>query len=236
MSGNMSGDSDEWVQPGCPEDDYQTVDLDLSSDTGGAPEPVPDSGWLVTAPSPSREPTQLPRRRGSVRRRVPLRGWAGLAAVAAVTVGVVIATRGPHDPGTGAPAPTSASAAPVGACAGLSGAVITDRAGDPSTLPGVIATFEDAYYTQRSAESAMKVVAPESGITHQSLADGIATIPLGTTYCVAIDPVAPVAQSTASVHIVELRPDGKRVDYLQVINTITGPGGGLLISHVQGQG
>ncbi|MDN2500328.1 hypothetical protein FHY52_27115 [Nocardia nova] len=99
----------------------------------------------------------------------------------------------------------------------------------------MIATFEDAYYRLRSAEAAVQVLALETGITLESLAAGIATIPLGTTYCVAI---TPVTSNTANVHIVELHPDHKRVDYLQVINTIPapGPGSGLLISHVQEQG
>ena len=77
------------------------------------------------------------------------------------------------------------------------------------------------------------MIAPESGITQQALAAGIATIPAGTRYCVA---VTPITLNTANVHLVELHPDRKRVDYRQVINTISGPSGGLLSSHVQEQG
>ncbi|WP_280382926.1 hypothetical protein [Nocardia wallacei] len=242
MSGNTS-DSDEWAWLNTPPPPAE----ESGSDPVPDPRPgidstserlLPEQDWVGTLPA-DLPPSSSPRRGRwrELARQVPVRAVAGLAAVIAVAVGVVVAARGPHGPEPEAPAPTSASATPAAdACAGLSGTEVTDRAGDRTTLPGVIATFEHAYYTQRSADAAMTVVAPESGITVQSLADGIATIPVGTLHCVAITPATPVSQSTASVHIVELRPDGKRVDYLQVINTITGPDGGLLISHVQGQG
>ncbi len=241
MPHNMSGEGDMWDLPRDPSDADQPVEVDLDAGSGGAPEPAPGTAWLVTPPSPGDEPSLPPGRRPGGVRRVPLRAWAGLAAVAAVLVGVVAAVHAPHRPvggGTGAvTASTVDSAASVaaGACAGLSGTVVTDDPGDPATVPGVIATFEDAYYTQRSAEAAMKVIAPEAGITQQALADGIATVPVGTTYCVAI---TPVTLNTATVHIAETHPDGKRVDYLQVINTIPAPapGGSLLISHFQAQG
>ncbi|WP_439956857.1 hypothetical protein, partial [Nocardia miyunensis] len=136
-------------------------------------------------------------------------------------------------PGTAAATPVSTTQG-AGACAGLSGTVVTDRAGDTTTVPGVIASFEVAYYTQRSAAAAMRVLAPESGITTESLAAGIATIPVGTVFCLA---VTPLSLNAANVHLVEVHPDHKRVDYLQVINVVSGsPGGGLLISHVQEQG
>ncbi|OXR40315.1 hypothetical protein B7C42_07576 [Nocardia cerradoensis] len=112
---------------------------------------------------------------------------------------------------------------------------MTRRAGRPDTIAGVIATFEFDYYVARDAEKAMALVSPDAGMTQQGLAEGIATIPLGATHCVAI---TPVTTNTANAHIAELHPDGRRVDYLQVINTVSAPapGGGLLISHVQEQG
>ncbi|WP_040830366.1 hypothetical protein [Nocardia jiangxiensis] len=227
MPGNEFDDQDELT--------LTPADPDADSGAGDMPEPVPDLAWLATGSG--REPSPPPPRRRGIMRRVPLRGWAALAAVVAVTVGVVAGAQDPHHPAgtraSEASAPTSTSTAGVGVCAGLSGAVVTEHGGDPATVPGVIAAFEDAYYTQRSAEAAMRVVAPESGITQQALAAGIATIPAGTRYCVA---VTPITVNTANVHLVEVHPDRKRVDYLQVINTISGPGGGLLISHVQEQG
>ncbi|MBY8855388.1 hypothetical protein K7711_02760 [Nocardia sp. CA2R105] len=230
LPGNEFDDQDEPLT-------LTPADLDGGAGAGDVPEPVPDLAWLATEPAPGREPSPPPSRRRGTMRRVPLRCWAALAAVAAVTVGVVAGAHGPHHPAgtqaSAASAPTSTSTAGVGVCAGLSGAVVTEHGGDPATVPGVIATFEDAYYTQRNAEAAMRVVAPESGITQQSLAAGIATIPAGTLHCVA---VTPITVNTANVHLVEVHPDRKRVDYLQVINTISGPSGGLLISHVQEQG
>ncbi|MDR7172877.1 hypothetical protein J2W56_006643 [Nocardia kruczakiae] len=233
MPGNTSSDDEDWDRPKIS----PVNDLGAGSDTGRVHEPVPDLDWLVPEPSSGSIPSPPAMHLRGLTRRLPARGWAALAAAIAILVGAAVAVHGGHQPprggGTG-PVMTSVSAA-AGACAGLSGTVVTDRGGDRATVVGVIATFEDAYYRLRSAEAAMQVLAPETGITAQSLAAGIDTIPVGTTYCVAI---TPVTSNTANVHIVELHPDHKRVDYLQVINTIPAPGlgGGLLISHVQEQG
>ncbi|MQY23014.1 hypothetical protein [Nocardia macrotermitis] len=237
MPENTSDDSDEYIPVDIPPAPHRPGGPD-SLRIGDALEPMADSAWLVPAPStPPGEPASSPGPGRGFPGRVSLRGWAGLAAVVAVAVGVVVGAQGPRPAAThagagGSTTPSSASAA-AGACAGLSGRVVTDRGGDRSTVPGVIATFEDAYYTQRNAEAAVRVVAPESGITQQALAAGIDSIPVGTVHCVAI---TPVTANTATVHLVELHADGKRVDYLQVINTISGPNGSLLISHVQEQG
>ncbi|WP_040693753.1 hypothetical protein [Nocardia vinacea] len=170
--------------------------------------------------------------------RVPGRVWAALAATVAVVIGGVGVwgndSRDPADPVHATAVPATTTVVVEGACTGLSGTVVTDRPGDTTaTVAGVIASFEAAYYAQRSAEAAMRVLAPESGITGDGLAAGIASIPAGTTHCVA---VTPISETTANVHVVELHPDRQRVDYLQVINTRAGEGGGLLISNVQGQG
>ncbi|MBW0273101.1 hypothetical protein ATM97_23740 [Nocardia sp. MH4] len=132
-------------------------------------------------------------------------------------------------------APPSSTTTAQGPCTGLTGTVVTDRAGDRATLEGVIASFEAAYYIDRNAAKAMLLLAPETGITVEGLAAGIATIPPGTRHCVAITPIAP---TTATVHIVELHPDRTRTDYLQLINTrpATDPGGALVISNFQKQG
>ncbi|PPJ27799.1 hypothetical protein C5E45_16515 [Nocardia nova] len=164
-----------------------------------------------------------------------------MAALAAVIAGVLAATHASHEDrphvsgvsATAAGPPASTATAASGPCAGLSGAVVTTRAGKTDTIAGLIATFEADYYIERSAAKAIQLVTSETGITEQGLADGIASIPMGTTHCVAI---TPLTTNTATAHLVELHPDGRRVDYLQVVNTIPGPGGGLLISHVQEQG
>ncbi|WP_067902632.1 hypothetical protein [Nocardia vaccinii] len=239
MSGNTSGEDDQWAWLDTPPDPDQLsevtdpgVDIDLVAEPT-----VPQENWDEVVPTDPGPDASEPRAAwGRFARRVPVRGVAGLAAVLAVVVWVVVGAHAPHHPsggGTGTKTASMSASATAGVCAGLSGTVVTEHGGDPATVPGVIATFEDAYYTQRNAEAAMRVVAPESGITQQALAAGIATIPAGTRHCVAI---TPVTLNTANVHLVEVHPDHKRVDYLQVINTISGPSGGLLISHVQEQG
>ncbi|MFE3444966.1 hypothetical protein ACFXNW_18195 [Nocardia sp. NPDC059180] len=110
--------------------------------------------------------------------------------------------------------PADTPTAPA-ACTGLSGTTITSDAGDDASLTGVIAAFEHAYYVRRDPAAALDVLAPDTGITAEALAAGIASIPPGSTHCVAITPIADTA---AEIHLVELHPDRSRVDYLQVVN------------------
>ncbi|MEV6096182.1 hypothetical protein [Nocardia sp. NPDC051981] len=128
----------------------------------------------------------------------------------------------------------SATSTPAltGACTGLTATTVTAGSGDPASVTGVIAAFEYAYYQQRSADAALALVTPEAGITRDPLTAGIASIPAGTTHCVAI---TPIADATANVHLVELHPDHTRTDYLQVINLRRTPAG-LLIDNIQKQG
>jgi hypothetical protein len=235
---NDNSPGEEWNRPAtAPE-----AELDLDAAEAATPSaqsaPTAQPAWF-TPPSPDVDLEQPPaRRRGRA-----LRGWAALAALAAVSVGVPATTHTSHEnsprtsgiSATAHPPATTTTAASSDPCAGLSGTVVTRRAGRPDTIAGVIATFEFDYYVARDAEKAMALVSPDAGMTQQGLAEGIATIPLGATHCVAI---TPVTTNTANAHIAELHPDGRRVDYLQVINTVSAPapGGGLLISHVQEQG
>ncbi|MEV0538203.1 hypothetical protein [Nocardia salmonicida] len=172
-----------------------------------------------------------------IRYRMPGPAWAALATTIAILAGLLaVSTDDTGDTGqqvqatAASPSPTT----PQGPCAGLAGTVVTDRAGDPNTLEGVIASFEAAYYIDRDAAKAMVLLAPDTGITVEALAAGIASIPPGTRHCVAITPIAP---GTATVHIAEVHPDRKRVDYLQLINTRPADtNGALLISNFQKQG
>ncbi|MEV5832839.1 hypothetical protein [Nocardia sp. NPDC052112] len=221
------------------------LDPDLDSEAGvgveASPEPsAPRGRWLVALPQTSDAADTAEARplwnRGGY--RVPGRVWAALAATVAVMIGVVAVwaddARENGDPVRVTAVAPSATAAVEGACTGLSGTLVTDRPADTTaTVAGVIAAFEAAYYIDRSAQAAMRLLAPESGITAEGLAAGIASIPIGSTHCVAI---TPISETTANVHVVQLGPDRQRVDYLQVINTRRGDGGGLLISNVQGQG
>ncbi|MFE9324176.1 hypothetical protein ACIHDR_11625 [Nocardia sp. NPDC052278] len=128
--------------------------------------------------------------------------------------------------------PPSTATPSGGACTGLSGATVTDTAGDTHSPAGVIVAFEHAYYSQRSAEAALRLVAPEAGLAPDALAAGIASVPVGTTHCVAI---TLIADGAAEVHVVELHPDGQRVDYLQLIN-VRPDSGGVVITNIQKRG
>jgi hypothetical protein len=214
--------------------DAPRVHLDAENNSGDeeAPGPALAGTWLARPPG-----TPEPGRSRGVG-AVSARGWAGLAAVAAVSIGVLLGIHAPHHTaqptgpralGTRTPATSPAASA----CSGLSGTVITNRSGDTATVPGVIAAFEFDYYT-RQAAAAVALLAPEAGIVPAALTDGINSIPLGTTHCLAL---TPISADTANVHIVEIHPDRSRTDYLQVINTRPAPGGhGLLITRIQKQG
>ena len=216
--------------------------------TGAYPDSGPDFDWgpesalgegrwmaALTETSDTGDSGDDRSRWSLVRNRLPVGGWAVLAAVVAILIGVVAVSVDSGDAGEAAVTTASPSAmpAPEDACTGLSGTVVTDRAGDPATVPGVIASFQAAYYLSRDAEAAMRLLAPESGIAFDGLAAGIMSIPRGTTHCVAI---TPISSTTANVHIVELRAEGQRIDYLQVVNTRPGEDGALLISNIQRQG
>lgn len=219
-------------------------DSDSDSGTGveASPEPSAQQGrWLVGLPQ-TRDAADTAvarplRNRGGY--RVPGRVWAALAATVAVMIAVVAvwaddARENGDRVRVTAVAPSATATAAAGACAGLSGTLVTDRPADTTaTVAGVIAAFEAAYYIDRSAEAAMGLLAPESGITADGLAAGIASIPVGSTHCVAI---TPISETTANVHVAQVHPDRGRIDYLQLINTRPGEGGGLLISNVQEQG
>ncbi|MEV6362172.1 hypothetical protein [Nocardia asteroides] len=110
---------------------------------------------------------------------------------------------------------------------------VTAGPGDTRTPAGVIAAFEHAYYVERSAEAALKLVSPDAGLAPDRLAAAIAALPLGTTHCVGI---TSIADNTTEVHLVELRPDGRRFDYLQLINVAASGSAGLVVSNIQKRG
>ncbi|MFJ2834216.1 hypothetical protein ACIO52_02520 [Nocardia sp. NPDC087230] len=118
------------------------------------------------------------------------------------------------------------------ACTGLKAATVTDGAGDTTTVAGVVAKFQHAYYVQRNVDAALALVGPQSGVTREGLTPVIAALPAGVAHCVGVDVVA---ENTAEVHVVELRTDGTRSDYLQLVNVATGPSG-LVITNVQRRG
>ncbi|GAA5104917.1 hypothetical protein [Nocardia iowensis] len=185
-------------------------------------EDVPGSEWQwITADTSQRPmPIELPKRSGY---RWLWTGFAVALTTTIVGIGILV-TSGDQDtpealPTETAAPPTSRGTPSGSACTGLSGEIVTDSAGDTHSTVGVIAAWEYAYYVQRSAESALALVAPEAGLVGEALAAGIASIPLGTTHCVAINPIAD--STAAEVHLVERHPNGARIDYLQVINVRT---------------
>ncbi|WP_280368789.1 hypothetical protein [Nocardia abscessus] len=212
----------------------------VAPDTGTADGDDHAWRWLDR---PAEEPPQ-PRNRRTARPTARL-GRIGIAlgtALVAVVVLVAVVIRwGSHKPDTSGVAPTALAGPPTttavlaAACTGLSGDVVTDTAGDPRTMAGVIAAFEHAYYQRRDAEAALRLVAPEAGLVPEALAAGIASIPTGSTHCVAI---TAVAETTAEVHLVQRHPDGSRIDYLQLINVRAGTpnSGDLVISNIQKRG
>ncbi|MEV6140480.1 hypothetical protein AB0L63_31460 [Nocardia sp. NPDC051990] len=186
------------------------------------------------------QPPRPPVPSGSWRTRVPRRVWLGLGvALGAAAVLVAVGINSVADQPDTVPAiptltadPPTTTPPPGGACTGLAGQIITDTEGDTHSLAGVIAAFEYAYYAQRSAEAALRFVAPEAGLAPEALAAGIASIPAGTTHCVAI---TPIADGAAEVHLAERHPDGQRVDYLQLIN-VRHDSLGVVIINIQKPG
>ncbi len=231
-------DEDPWSWPDRPDPTPEPYNLS-DTDPHTRPEsPAREDRWLITLPD-TPDTSVSPLWAAWVWHRLPGGAWSALAATVAVLAGVV-ALSTTNDAGStsgvvgATAAPASASSTTEGACTGLSGTVVTDRDGDPATVPGLIAAFEAAYYIHRNAEAALRLVAPEAGITVEGLTVGIASIPAGTTHCVAI---TPISATTATVHIAELHPDRTRLDYLQLINTRPADTGtGLLISNFQKQG
>jgi hypothetical protein len=199
-------------------------------------QPKPEGGdkWEWIDSHSEESDASVPDRRTPGSRRRPV--WLALAvtvAVACVLIGAGVATvrdRSETAIPTLTAAPPTTRAVTADACLGLSGHSVTDGIGDTRSVSGVIAAFEYTYYQRRDAEAALRLVAPEAGLVAAALTEGIASIPLGTTHCVAINPIADTA---AEVHLVERHPDGRRIDYLQLINTRPTPHGDVLITNIQ---
>lgn len=230
-----------WLQPTTPlEMPVETIDEPTDPDNTTTeqdkrwqwlPQPFPAVPPSAAVASATRPPT----------RTIPRHVWVGLTAVLGIATALVTAgvaaladeeTTAAVVP-TGTAGPPASAAPPARACTGLSGQVVTDTVGDTRDTAGIIATFEHAYYSQRDAEAALRLVAPEAGLKPDTLAAGIDTVPAGTTHCVAI---TEITTGTAEVHVVELRPDGQRIDYLQLINTRHQPGAGAVIVNIQKRG
>ncbi|MFD4434169.1 hypothetical protein [Nocardia sp. NPDC058497] len=143
-----------------------------------------------------------------------------------------VPTASPPTTVTSTPTSTSTQRAGSKACQGLVGDVVGDGAGDTATMAGAILRFEHAYYARRDPDLALAATSPEAGLNRDALAAAITALPAGTTHCVAITARADV---TAEVHLAEQHPDGRRLDYLQLINVAPGPSG-MVIVNIQKRG
>src|SRR5690606_7878783 len=132
--------------------DHGDSDLDEPYD----PSPG-DDRWLVESPgTPDTADTGSSLAWwGRSRYRLPGSAWAVLGAASAILAGVAAVsatdTGGGSEQVQATAVPPSPTATAAGPCTGLSGTVVTDRAGDPTTVAGVIASFEAAYYIHRDA-------------------------------------------------------------------------------------
>lgn len=209
---------DHWLwldnsETSAPQTDFGPTRFEHHDPGGASIGSAPEEPW---ANSPHGRGNRHP---AHTRRRV-IMGLGLAAAVSAALIGASVTDLAGNTtievaaPTLTTPQPTVTSRAPA-ACKGLSGTTITSDAGDDASLTGVIAAFEHAYYVRRDPAAAMGVLAPDTGINAEALAAGIASIPPGSTHCVAITPIADTA---AEIHLVELHPDRTRDDYLQVVN------------------
>ncbi|MFI8974154.1 hypothetical protein ACIGO9_14805 [Nocardia asteroides] len=200
-------------------------------------DPHPDHAQPDTAPAGEQAGVRAPRSKTRTRTALFAVGGAGILAGVGLGIGVALIpdTATPTTPtlasaSTTTPSPTTLHRAR--ACAGLRAATVTDGAGDTTTVAGVIAKFQHAYYVQRNVDAALAVAGPQSGVTREGLTPVIAALPAGITHCVGIDVIA---ENTAEVHLVELQAEGSRMDYLQLVNVTVGPSG-LVIANIQNRG
>ncbi len=104
--------------------------------------------------------------------------------------------------------------------------------GDANSGPGVIASFQYAYYALRSGAAVRATVTPDNTlVTEAGMQQGIDTIPPGTTHCVDITEIGP---NEYSAKVTETRPNGETITYKQRAVTATMPDGRTLISKIGG--
>ncbi|MGW0251099.1 hypothetical protein ACWDYH_31170 [Nocardia goodfellowii] len=227
-----------------------TAPLPLHNPGHRTAEPSEEWEWISDPPPPEAGPRNAnPTHRGHGMPMPPLAVWLSIAFGIAATIAIIALLaptaqrrdNGPiAEPESASPSSTvTLGSAPPAipsspACTGLSGALVTATiAPSAGNLMAAIAGFEHAYYVARDPDAALRWLAPEAGIAAEPLAEGIASIPPGTQHCVAI---TPIAETTATVHLAERRPDGQRIDYLQLINVRAVEAGHAVITNIQRQG
>jgi hypothetical protein len=183
---------------------------------------------IVSATGPSRSPRRpQPARaasgsRGRSRRRAALLFGGAAAAVAVVVTGVIVATGDDSAPTesplpadtviTSVPATSSEASTPSESSA--SPAPAKSAQGDCSMPAGgqdsgenAIRAFEHRLYVERSGAAAFELISPTAPpfTTVENLDIGIAETPVGSKYCLDLDPVLP-GLFTLTVSLVQ--PDG----------------------------
>lgn len=103
--------------------------------------------------------------------------------------------------------------------------------GGTDSGPAVIFAFQYAYYVQRSAELARALVAQNASVpTDAEIQQGIDSVPVGTTHCVAINPGAFADQYR--VVVTEHRPGRTPVSYNPQLVSVADEGGRTLITSI----
>lgn len=106
--------------------------------------------------------------------------------------------------------------------------------GDQSSSEAAIAAFEHAYYTLRSADAVIAVMAPGAvSYSPPEMQAGIDSIPAGTTYCMTVTGVSP---GTYALELTETRPVGKGLSLRQLITTAEIDGRHFITSITDAEG
>ncbi|MFC1473152.1 hypothetical protein [Rhodococcus qingshengii] len=88
-------------------------------------------------------------------------------------------------------------------------------AGDQKSGPGVIASFEYAYYVTRSGAAVRALTTTDTSLpSAENIQAGIHTVPAGTTHCVRI---TPITNGIYSVALTEMRPGQPPTQFPQTI-------------------
>jgi len=174
-------------------------------------------------------------------KRGPLLRWAPvvlgcLAAVALVAAATIFLRDGgtPQQASTVEAAPSGAGdASPATQCPAerVGNRIQGNGSGGTDSGPAVIFAFQYAYYVQRSADLARAMAARDAAVpTDAEIQQGIDSVPVGTTHCVAINPGAFAGQYR--VVVTEHRPGQAPVSYNPQLVSVADEGGRTLITSI----
>ncbi|WP_157534907.1 hypothetical protein [Nocardia inohanensis] len=210
-------------------------------DESAAPaEPVGDRESRLSATELLAEDPMAPlvlearRRAAQTQRRRLLRDRfliAGVALLVLVVAGAGIwLTFTPEADEPLATPPSTSETAPANAQPGLNvwcpvvntpDRVIGSGAGDPGSGPGAIMQLEYAWYVLRDPVAVRALLTPDAqAASEQATRTAISGTPAGTQHCVTI---TPLGSDRWNVNVDELRPDGSRPSWQQImITTVSG--------------